>query len=93
MSKKTEKNNYFGGRSDWARCFVASAVYGESSMEVGVLREFRDEVLMNNRLGRKMVDLYYSGLGEKVADFVEERVPFVIPVIKRGLDCIVKRMN
>jgi hypothetical protein len=45
---------------------------------------------METGLGRKVVDLYYSGIGEKVADFVRTQVPSVIPLIKTGLDKLVQ---
>lgn len=43
-------------------CFIATAVYGSSTAgEIDVLREFRDAVLMPNRLGAAFVWLYYEG--------------------------------
>lgn len=42
-------------------CFVATAVYGSNTaQEIDVLREFRDAVLMPNRLGTALVSLYYD---------------------------------
>jgi len=42
-------------------CFIATAVYGSSTAgEIDVLREFRDAVLMPNRLGAAFVWLYYE---------------------------------
>jgi hypothetical protein len=41
-------------------CFIATAAYGSHlHPHVGVLRDFRDQYLMTNGLGRKFVDLYY----------------------------------
>jgi len=75
---------------DKSSCFVATAVYGDiNAPEVNVLRDFRDTVLMENGLGRKVVDLYYSGAGKKVADFIKTQVPSVIPLIRLGLDRLV----
>jgi len=72
-------------------CFVATAVYGDiNAQEVQVLREFRDNVLMETGLGRKAVDLYYSGFGERVADFIKTRASFTIPLIRKGLDSLVQ---
>ena len=72
-------------------CFVATAVYGDiNAPEVQVLRDFRDNVLMNNGLGRIVVDLYYSGMGERVADAVKRRASYLIPIIKSGLDKLVQ---
>ena len=75
-------------------CFIATAVYGDSNApEVHVLRDFRDEILMNNFFGRKLVDVYYSGIGEKIGDFLEENIPSAIPIIKSGLNFIVKKQQ
>ena len=44
---------------DGGKCFIASTVYGESSPQVLLLREFRDERLVTHSLGRLCVRLYY----------------------------------
>ena len=73
-------------------CFVATVAYGDvNAPEVQVLRDFRDSVLMESGLGRKVVALYYSGLGEKTAHFIQHHIPSTIPIIKKGLDYLVKR--
>jgi hypothetical protein len=41
-----------------SRCFIATAVYGESD-ETQTLRHFRDEVLLRFGLGVWVVELYY----------------------------------
>jgi|SRR3989344_1665629 len=72
-------------------CFVASVVYGnETAREVNILREYRDNVLMPSLIGRKFVELYYGGAGKKAANFIEEKARFLIPVIKKGLDYLVR---
>ena len=42
-----------------SRCFVASAVYGDTAWQTEVLRDWRDRVLLPSRLGRVLVRLYY----------------------------------
>ena len=72
-------------------CFIASAIYGDPhAPEVETLRSYRDNVLMQSAIGRKFVDFYYSGAGEKTADFIKDRVGFLIPAIKKGLDSLVR---
>lgn len=75
------------------RCFIATVIYkDENASEVQVLRNFRDNLLGRNSLGRRLVKLYYSGLGEKTAGFLE-RHPSLIPVIKTGLDQLVEKYS
>jgi len=53
-------------------CFIATAAYGSSSHpHVRILREFKNEHLMTNRLGRKLVGLYYE-LSPYAAKWVEK---------------------
>lgn len=75
-------------------CFVATAVYGSrDAPQVRTLREFRDNVLMQSPAGRTFVDFYYSGAGKRTADFITEYLPSAIPVIRTGLDALVKRYS
>ena len=73
-------------------CFIATAVYGDiNAPEVQTLREFRDNVLKKRRLGRAAVKVYYSGVGERAARLIEERIPYLMPVIRKGLDYVVNQ--
>lgn len=43
-----------------AGCFIATTVYGnEHSAEVQLFRKFRDEIMLNNIIGRFLVAMYY----------------------------------
>src|SRR3989344_8042637 len=85
-----DKSPYKSTREDSKFCFIATVVYGDiNAREVHVLRDFRDKVLRESRIGRAAIDLYYGGLGERTANLIKDRAPSLIPVIKKGLDYIV----
>jgi len=75
-------------------CFIATAVYGNPyAPQVNVLREYRDNVLSNHPLGRMFIKFYYSGAGERTANFIKKSAPSTIPIIRKGLDHIVEKYN
>ncbi|MGB5925465.1 MAG: CFI-box-CTERM domain-containing protein [Dehalococcoidia bacterium] len=70
-------------------CFIATAAYGtDTARGIDILREFRDEVLLPDRLGASVVSLYYQ-VSPPVANFVSQhevlrtavRVGFVDPIV------------
>jgi hypothetical protein len=62
-----------GGPGSGAGCFIATAAYGtETAEQIDVLRDFRDQVLLQNSLGSQLVALYYQ-TSPPLADFIAER--------------------
>ena len=53
-------------------CFIATAAYGTSTAEeIDILRDFRDDVLMQNSLGKELVDFYYA-VSPSLANIISE---------------------
>jgi hypothetical protein len=62
------------GGDFWQRlrdaCFIATAAYGtETASQLDILRDFRDQVLLENALGSRFVAAYYR-VSPPVADFI-----------------------
>lgn len=75
-----------------AKCFVATACYGDENHEaVQILRAFRDEVLQKFRAGRLFIAAYYR-LGPHMAAFVAPR-HHVRVFVKGVLDYIVQAVR
>ncbi|CAD6494362.1 MAG: hypothetical protein LAKADJCE_00721 [Candidatus Argoarchaeum ethanivorans] len=67
-----------------AECFIATAAYGTPLHEdIDVLRDFRDEYLMTNPIGRTFVEIYYT-TSPPIADVIKENKG-VRTVIREGL--------
>ena len=65
-------------------CFIATAAYGTPmAEEIQILREFRDEYMLTNPLGRAFVDFYYR-VSPPIAEFITEH-PSLKPIVRAGL--------
>jgi len=73
-------------------CFIATAAYGSpAAEEIEILREFRDVVLLPNRLGSKFVSFYYQ-TSPPIAEFIS-RHEALRTVVRVGLAPIVAALN
>ncbi len=53
-------------------CFIATAAYGApTAQQLDVLRELRDDVLLESTVGFRLVDLYYQA-SPPIAEFISE---------------------
>lgn len=74
-------------------CFIATAAYGtDTAEELNILREFRDEVLISNSLGVKLVSFYYNN-SPPIADFISEHEVLRTIVREGFVDPIVTILN
>ncbi|MCK5552748.1 MAG: hypothetical protein KAJ09_06350, partial [Deltaproteobacteria bacterium] len=65
-------------------CFIATAAYGSAlSNEVNVLRQFRDDYLLNNEVGKALVSAYYE-YSPRLADYIAEH-PMLRRIVRIGL--------
>jgi hypothetical protein len=65
-------------------CFIATAAYGTPmAEEIQILREFRDEYLLTNPVGKGLVNFYYQ-VSPPIAEFITEH-PSLKPMVRAGL--------
>jgi uncharacterized delta-60 repeat protein len=77
---------------DGRRCFIATAAYGSDlDPHVAALRQFRDEHLMTNRIGRQLIKLYYT-YSPPLAIFIEQH-DWLKPVVRSMLAPAILAVN
>jgi hypothetical protein len=65
-------------------CFIATAAYGtETASQLGILRDFRDQVLLKSALGSRFVAAYYR-LSPPVAAFIAKH-DFLRAIVREAL--------
>ena len=82
----TMNDNYFITANFWEGdpCFIATAAYSTPmAEEIQILREFRDEYLLTNPLGRALVDFYYK-VSPSIAEFITKH-PILKTIVRVGL--------
>jgi hypothetical protein len=81
ISSYSIKANFDGAGSG---CCVATAAYGTPmAEEIRILREFRDEYLLTNTVGRALVGVYYK-VSPPMAKFITE-FPNLKPIVRTAL--------
>jgi hypothetical protein len=80
-AKATETNMW---EATTGLCFIATAAYGTPmAEEIQVLRQFREEYLLTNPLGRALVDFYYK-VSPPIAELITGH-PSLKPTVRVGL--------
>jgi hypothetical protein len=65
-------------------CCTATAAYGTPmAQEIGILRQFRDEYLLPNPVGKTLADIYYN-VSPPIAEFITEH-PNLKSMVRVGL--------
>jgi len=81
ISSYSIKANFNGTGSS---CCTITAAYGSPmAEEMEILREFRDQYLLTNPLGRAFIDFYYT-VSPPIAKFITEH-PSLKPIVRAGL--------
>ena len=79
-------------RSTPSGCFIATMVYGDyNHPQVLILRKFRDETLLNSRMGRIFVYIYYKTSPYLVKLLRNKKI--VNLMIKKFIDILIKRIK
>jgi hypothetical protein len=76
VSTTSTPDSNSGGSGGGGGCFIATAAYGSPlDARILLLRAFRDEYLVSNRVGRSLID-WYSRVSPPLADKIRES-PFL----------------
>jgi serine/threonine protein kinase/rRNA-processing protein FCF1 len=92
QSRSTGRTTSYTKNQKKSGCFIATATYGSDTvLQVLVFRAYRDKVLLNSRMGRKFVQLYYR-IGPWLADLISS-IPVLRPFFRGLLDQISTRIQ
>jgi hypothetical protein len=84
LQKEDELERDLFGDIVGGMCFIATAAYGTASAtEIDVLRDFRDDVLLQSPAGRDYVDFYYAA-SPPLADFIAKH-EILRTVVREGV--------
>ncbi|MFB2919065.1 CFI-box-CTERM domain-containing protein [Aerosakkonema funiforme] len=73
-------------------CFIATAAYSTSTHpDLDTFRNFRDEKLLTNPVGKELVSLYYQ-ISPSIAQYVEKR-PAIKAFVRQQLERLAKWMR
>jgi hypothetical protein len=90
IQKEEETERELFGDIAAGMCFIATAAYGsETAAEIDVLRDFRDDILMQSAAGRDYVGFYYAA-SPPLAAYIAEHELLRTVVREAVIDPIVK---
>jgi HEAT repeat protein len=82
-----------GERPKVSGCFIATACYGDINCpQVNVLRQYRDEEMLTNVIGRILVSIYYA-VSPPIAEWLKSKPRLASALRKKVLDKIAKRLS
>lgn len=91
-NRSTGRTNSYNKNSKKSGCFVVTATYeSETAPQVIILRDYRDNILMNSWMGMKFVNVYYH-VGPRLAAVVNS-IPIMRPCCRKILDNISTRIQ
>jgi len=83
-----ETGNDTGGGSTAGCCALASAYASTDDENLDVIRQFRDEYLASNPVGRGVAVMYYDVVSPPLADFINNH-PSIKPLARAALAPVV----
>jgi len=91
MTKGEMSHHALNRQAEDKRCFIASHLYGIDDNRTNLLRNYRDEKLINNPIGRYFIRMYYVFSPMLIS--ISRRIPLLDKILKSIVDSIISRLK